>query len=31
VPRPEARPQTKFERRGQRLGHEVFDLEFRRR
>jgi tRNA (guanine-N7-)-methyltransferase len=31
VPRPEARPVTKFERRGQRLGHEVFDLEFRRR
>ena len=31
VPRPAARPVTKFERRGQRLGHEVFDLEFRRR
>ena len=31
VPRPESRPETKFERRGQRLGHEVFDLEFRRR
>jgi tRNA (guanine-N7-)-methyltransferase len=30
VPRPESRPQTKFERRGERLGHEVFDLEFRR-
>ena len=28
VPRPESRPLTKFERRGQRLGHEVFDLEF---
>lgn len=31
VPRPESRLETKFERRGQRLGHEVFDLEFRRR
>jgi tRNA (guanine-N7-)-methyltransferase len=31
VARPESRPETKFERRGQRLGHEVFDLEFRRR
>jgi len=30
VPRPASRPLTKFERRGQRLGHEVFDLEFRR-
>jgi len=30
VPRPASRPQTKFERRGERLGHEVFDLEFRR-
>ena len=29
VPRPESRPLTKFERRGERLGHEVFDLEFR--
>ena len=28
VPRPESRPLTRFERRGQRLGHEVFDLEF---
>jgi tRNA (guanine-N7-)-methyltransferase len=28
VPRPGSRPQTKFERRGARLGHEVFDLEF---
>jgi tRNA (guanine-N7-)-methyltransferase len=28
--RPESRPLTKFERRGERLGHEVFDLEFRR-
>ena len=28
VPRPESRPQTKFERRGERLGHEVFDLAF---
>ena len=31
VPRPGSRPLTKFERRGERLGHEVFDLEFRRR
>jgi len=31
VPRPESRPLTKFERRGERLGHEVFDLEFRRK
>ena len=30
VARPAGRPQTKFERRGERLGHEVFDLEFRR-
>jgi tRNA (guanine-N7-)-methyltransferase len=30
VPRPESRPSTKFERRGERLGHEVFDLEYRR-
>ena len=30
VPRPAARPLTKFERRGERLGHEVFDLEFER-
>lgn len=31
VTRPAARPATKFERRGERLGHEVFDLEYRRR
>ena len=31
VPRPPSRPPTKFERRGERLGHEVFDLEFRRK
>jgi tRNA (guanine-N7-)-methyltransferase len=31
VPRPASRPLTKFERRGERLGHEVFDLEFRRK
>jgi len=31
VPRPTSRPLTKFERRGERLGHEVFDLEFRRK
>jgi tRNA (guanine-N7-)-methyltransferase len=29
--RPAARPLTKFERRGQRLGHRVRDLIFRRR
>ncbi|MCC6171696.1 MAG: tRNA (guanosine(46)-N7)-methyltransferase TrmB [Gammaproteobacteria bacterium] len=31
VPRPAWRIQTRFERRGERLGHEVFDLAFRRR
>jgi tRNA (guanine-N7-)-methyltransferase len=31
APRPEDRPLTKFERRGQRLGHGVRDLVFRRR
>lgn len=30
VPRPSYRPLTKFERRGQRLGHGVWDLIFRR-
>ena len=30
-PRPEQRPPTKFELRGQRLGHEVYDLLFRKR
>jgi tRNA (guanine-N7-)-methyltransferase len=30
VPRPESRPLTRFERRGQHLGHEVRDLAFRR-
>jgi tRNA (guanine-N7-)-methyltransferase len=30
APRPAARPPTKFERRGQRLGHGVWDLVFRR-
>ena len=29
-PRPAERPETKFERRGRRLGHEVFDLRYRR-
>ncbi|NND66260.1 MAG: tRNA (guanosine(46)-N7)-methyltransferase TrmB, partial [Halioglobus sp.] len=29
--RPERRPETKFERRGERLGHSVWDLEFVRR
>jgi len=28
--RPESRPMTRFERRGARLGHAVFDLEYRR-
>ena len=31
APRPEDRPPTKFERRGQRLGHRVYDLIYRRR
>lgn len=31
IARPEGRPVTRFERRGERLGHEVFDLEYRRR
>ena len=30
VPRPEFRPETKFERRGERLGHGVWDLMFKR-
>lgn len=30
VPRPAERPPTRFERRGERLGHEVWDLAFRR-
>lgn len=30
-PRPESRPLTRFEQRGQRLGHGVWDLLFRRR
>lgn len=30
VPRPEFRPVTKFEKRGERLGHGVWDLLFRR-
>ncbi len=29
VPRPDSRPLTKFEQRGQRLGHGVWDLQFR--
>ena len=28
VPRPDSRPLTKFESRGQRLGHGVWDLQF---
>ncbi|MCG6965507.1 MAG: tRNA (guanosine(46)-N7)-methyltransferase TrmB [Chromatiaceae bacterium] len=31
LPRPAERPQTKFEQRGQRLGHAVWDLIFTRR
>ena len=30
VPRPQTRLKTKFEARGERLGHAVFDLAFRR-
>jgi tRNA (guanine-N7-)-methyltransferase len=30
LPRPEDRPETRFERRGQRLGHGTWDLLFRR-
>ena len=30
APRPEHRPLTKFERRGERLGHGVWDLVFKR-
>jgi tRNA (guanine-N7-)-methyltransferase len=30
VPRPDSRPVTRFERRGQRLGHGVWDLAFTR-
>ena len=29
VPRPDDRPVTKFERRGERLGHDIFDLAYR--
>jgi len=31
VPRPDSRPLTKFENRGQRLGHGVWDLQFERK
>lgn len=31
IPRPDDRPVTKFERRGENLGHEIFDLEYRPR
>jgi tRNA (guanine-N7-)-methyltransferase len=31
VPRPDSRPVTRFERRGQRLGHGVWDLAFTKR
>ena len=30
APRPPSRPETKFERRGHKLGHDVWDLMFRR-
>lgn len=30
APRPESRPLTKFEKRGERLGHGVWDLLFKR-
>ncbi|MNC85380.1 tRNA (guanine-N(7)-)-methyltransferase [compost metagenome] len=30
APRPEHRPQTKFESRGLKLGHQVWDIVFRR-
>lgn len=30
IPRPEERPYTKFEKRGERLGHGVWDLKFER-
>ena len=30
IPRPQDRPLTKFEQRGQRLGHGVWDLQFKR-
>lgn len=31
MPRPESRPETKFEKRGQQLGHGVWDLVFHKR
>ena len=31
VPRPEFRPPTRFERRGSRLGHGVWDLAYEKR
>ena len=31
APRPDSRPVTRFERRGERLGHGVWDLCFRKR
>jgi tRNA (guanine-N7-)-methyltransferase len=31
MPRPQVRPLTRFERRGQRLGHAVWDLEYRKK
>jgi tRNA (guanine-N7-)-methyltransferase len=31
APRPDSRPETKFEQRGRRLGHGVFDIVFRKK
>jgi len=31
VPRPSEREPTRFERRGERLGHEVWDLAYRKK
>ena len=31
APRPASRPETKFEKRGRRLGHGVFDIVFARK
>lgn len=31
IPRPDSRPLTKFEKRGQKLGHGVWDMQFKKR
>jgi tRNA (guanine-N7-)-methyltransferase len=31
VPRPDSRPLTKFENRGNNLGHGVWDIQFKRK